>query len=117
MKAAAAGAHRDGVPLVQHLVIDDRLDVVARDERAIEQWVDADQAILDGVRAHVDAAMPTRAPRGPPTPPGDAGLHLATKVVGVEPIEQALQVVTASARCRAQESGRRNQRRIREGAT
>lgn len=63
MKAAATGPDSDGMSLVQHLVKDDPLDVVAGHKQAIEHGVDANQTIFDRIRAHHDAAMATRHPR------------------------------------------------------
>ena len=54
VELAAPVHHRDVVLLVQHLVVDDPLDEVARHEGAVQRGVDADQAVLDRVGAHLD---------------------------------------------------------------
>src|SRR5688572_20626142 len=85
VELAATVFHADVVNLVEHLVEDDPRDEEARNERAIERAMDADQAILDGVAAHLDriaAARPTAA-----RAPGDRGVDLVVEVADVELVE------------------------------
>jgi hypothetical protein len=76
------------VHLVQHLVIDDPLDEEPRHELAVEGAVDADQAIFDGVRAHLDAVAAALAPG--PRAPGDPRVDGAVEVARVEVVEDLL---------------------------
>src|SRR5438105_2021790 len=79
---AAAADERDVVHLVQHLVIDDPLYEEARHELAVERGMDADEAILDRVAAHLDriAALALAGALAP----GDARIDDAVEVARVE---------------------------------
>jgi len=48
---------RNWMHVVEHLVVDDRLDEVSRNERPIQSWVDSDEPVLDGIGSHFDAVM------------------------------------------------------------
>src|SRR5258707_11024139 len=73
--AAAVGARREN--LVEHLVEDDHLDEVARHPLVVERRVDADDAVVVEVDAHLDrslaAARRAAAPARGRLPPGAGG--------------------------------------------
>src|SRR5688572_16720882 len=91
MELAAAVDDGDVVNLVEHLVIDDPLEEVARHEAAIERGVDADEPVFDGVAAHLDA-RPAAAPAAA-RPPGDARIDQSVEVLVVEVVEDLLEVI------------------------
>ena len=96
VKLAAPVLHADVVHLVQHLVEHDPRDEEARHERAIERAVDPDQAILDGVAAHLDRVAALRAARA--RAPRDRGIDLVAEVLRVELVEDRAQIVVLAGR-------------------
>src|SRR4051812_9724674 len=92
-----ASDDRNRMLLVQHLVIDDPLDEVGRDIRLIERRMNANQAILDRVRAQLEAVMaigPAVLARQPP--PADARINGPAEVARVQAIEELAQIVMLS---------------------
>src|SRR5262245_9806161 len=62
VELAPAADDGDVVHLVEHLVVDDPLEEERWDEAPIQRGVDADQALLDRIRAHLDRSAPAAAP-------------------------------------------------------
>src|SRR5947199_9354385 len=90
LAATDLGGH-DGV---EHLVVDHRLDHVARHLRMVEHAVEADQAVLVGVAAELEAGAPAAAAARVDgrLPPGDAGRQPPLEIALVELREDVAQV-------------------------
>src|SRR3569833_2665404 len=81
----------DVVDLIQHLVKHKPHDEEPRHELAIERAMDADQAILDGIAAHLDRVAAAR-PAGLRAP-SDQRVDLVREVARVEIVVDRAQIV------------------------
>jgi hypothetical protein len=99
VEAAAAGDDGNAVLLVEHLVIDDPGNEVARYLAPIQGRMDTDERIFDRVGAKLQRLVPARRQlRALALPPGDGGPDRTAEVVGVQLIKEPLQVVMAALR-------------------
>ena len=83
MEAASPAHPVNRVLAVQHLVEDDPIEEVARDQLLVEHGMHADQSILHQVGSDLDGVL-RLAPAG--AAPGDVEIELAVEVEAVKPV-------------------------------